>query len=42
MKWVRIGAVEEQAITAVYEFLSGLCVNIAILENGTMKKLFRA
>ena len=25
MKWVRIGAVEEQAITAVYEFLSGLC-----------------
>lgn len=25
MKWIRIGAVEEQAITAVYEFLSGLC-----------------
>ncbi len=25
MKWVRIGAVEEQATTAVYEFLSGLC-----------------
>lgn len=25
MKWIRIGAVEEQAITVVYEFLSGLC-----------------
>ena len=25
MKWIRIGAVEEQAITAVYEFLSSLC-----------------